>query len=388
MGVEGALTTRVLHAEPGAEAVTTVRIRNTGTVVDHFHVDVLGDAAGWATATPPVLPLFPGAEGVVTVTFSPARGPTARAGVVSFAVRIASEADPRAATVEEGTIEIGAFTQVAAEISPEISHARSVGRHQIACDNFGNAPVTLAFKGGDPENALRFKFRPPNPVGQPGTATIVRMGVRAPHRFLTGRPRTYRFQAVVQAQSAPPITLSGSMVQAPLIARWLLVGLALLVVAGAVGAAVVFGLYPSLANKPAPAPTSTPTSGSSPTPSPSASPSVAPSPTPTAATSGLTAPQQVSPPSGTVFSTFPRTTTLEWTPLPGAASYDVQIDSYSPGDTTCASGSAFPLVTGVTGNSYTFNFVGAQPGCWQVLAVDNNGNAGPPSPLWEFSYTE
>ena len=38
--------------------------------------------------------------------------------------------------------------------------------------------------------------------------------------------------------------------------------------------------------------------------------------------------------------------------------------------------------------TYTFNFVGAQPGCWRVWAVDEQGHEGPKSPWWEFVYTK
>ena len=37
-------------------------------------------------------------------------------------------------------------------------------------------------------------------------------------------------------------------------------------------------------------------------------------------------------------------------------------------------------------NSYTFDFVGAQPGRWRVWAVDVNGQKGPKSDWWGFSY--
>jgi hypothetical protein len=44
-------------------------------------------------------------------------------------------------------------------------------------------------------------------------------------------------------------------------------------------------------------------------------------------------------------------------------------------------------VRGVTGTSYTFNFVGAQPGRWRVSSVNGGGVAGPPSGWRQFRYT-
>jgi hypothetical protein len=40
---------------PGAEATVTATVRNTGTLVDQFTFEILGDAAGWATVDPPTL---------------------------------------------------------------------------------------------------------------------------------------------------------------------------------------------------------------------------------------------------------------------------------------------------------------------------------------------
>jgi serine/threonine protein kinase len=101
----------------------------------------------------------------------------------------------------------------------------------------------------------------------------------------------------------------------------------------------------------------------------------------------LSTPVQLSPASGTVFNNYPRTTTLQWSAVPGAASYTVQVYYYQPGDTTCTSGTQDYLTPNITGTSYTFDFVGAQPGCWRVWAVDAAGRQSPRSGWWEFSYT-
>jgi hypothetical protein len=215
------LSANSLSVEPGAEATAFVTIRNTGAVVDHFHVQVLGDAARWATVTPETLPLFPDAEGQVSISFRPARSSAARAGTTPFGVKVTSEVDPSDTGVEEGTLEIGVFAELTGELVPLISRGSRIGRHQLACDNRGNAPLTLAFGGVDPEEALRFQFNPPSVVAAPGTATIVAVRVRPRKRFLTGGPKTHRFQTIIQPREAPPVSVDGSMVQTPILPTWL-----------------------------------------------------------------------------------------------------------------------------------------------------------------------
>ena len=63
MGASVTLVTPAVSVEPGGTVTVAVKVRNTGTVVDEFVLDVLGDAAGWATVAPPAVNLFPGAEG-------------------------------------------------------------------------------------------------------------------------------------------------------------------------------------------------------------------------------------------------------------------------------------------------------------------------------------
>ena len=108
--------------------------------------------------------------------------------------------------------------------------------------------------------------------------------------------------------------------------------------------------------------------------------------TPTTPTT-LTAPTQVSPPNGTVFNNYPRTTTLQWSSVTGAATYSVEIDYYDNGNTTCTGGKPLKTATGISGTSYTFDFIGAQPGCWRVWAVDASNQPGTKSNWSEFSYT-
>ena len=237
MTARAVLSTPLLHVEPGSEVTAVLTIRNTGAVVDHFHVQVLGDAARWATITPETLPLFPDAEGQVAIAFRPARVAAARAGATPFGVKVTSEVDPADTSVEEGTLDIGAFTELTGELIPAISNGSRTGRHQLACDNRGNIPLTLGFGAVDPEEALRFQFDPPSVVAASGTATIVTLRARPKKRFLTGSPKTHRFQTVIQPKEAAPVNVDGSMVQLAMLPKWLpkaLAALIALVVAAAV----------------------------------------------------------------------------------------------------------------------------------------------------------
>ena len=99
-------------------------------------------------------------------------------------------------------------------------------------------------------------------------------------------------------------------------------------------------------------------------------------------------PIQVSPPDGSVFDHYPRTTTLEWRPLFGAVGYRVEVDCFH-----CCEYGEWCTDIGITwmedyvaGTTYTFDFVGAQPGRWRVSGIDATGLEGQRSGWWEFEY--
>lgn len=102
------------------------------------------------------------------------------------------------------------------------------------------------------------------------------------------------------------------------------------------------------------------------------------------------APRLLSPENGAVFSHYPRTTTLRWTSVPVAASYTVEVDCYHCCATSrwCTDvGRTWRISPDIRSTSYTFDFVGAQPGRWRVWAVDAYGNRGNVSGWRTFEYT-
>ncbi len=102
----------------------------------------------------------------------------------------------------------------------------------------------------------------------------------------------------------------------------------------------------------------------------------------------LPAPTQIAPAPKTVFDYFPRTTTLKWEPVQGAVSYSLEIDHFMMRWNTDHIGRSDQVVSGIKTTSYTFSFVGAQPGHWRVWAIDAEGRAGCQKRVWEFSYTK
>ena len=110
----------------------------------------------------------------------------------------------------------------------------------------------------------------------------------------------------------------------------------------------------------------------------------------------LPTPIQLTPQDNQVFDVVPRNTKLEWTPVPGAISYAVEIEvcwnrlpvvrERLPDDGECINPSPYEEKFGLHDTIYEFLFKGAQPGRWRVWAIDKDRKRGIKSPWARFSY--
>ncbi|MEU7531747.1 hypothetical protein AB0A74_38850 [Saccharothrix sp. NPDC042600] len=222
MGATATLSATGLSVEPGSEVTCTVVVRNTGQLVDQFTVDVVGDAAGWAVAEPAAVNLVPQASEAVTVRFAPPRAASVPAGAVPFGVRVTSREDPYGSVVEEGVVEVGAFTDLSAELVPGKVEAGRRGRFELAVDNVGNHPVGVRFTPGDPDGELDFKLDRSEVVLAPGTAAFVKLLVKPHDTFLRGQPQSKPFRVEVLPDVGGPLVADGMFVQRSLLPKWLL----------------------------------------------------------------------------------------------------------------------------------------------------------------------
>jgi hypothetical protein len=227
MGVTASLQSSTVAVTPGSAATVEIRVRNAGSVVDTLHVEVVGEAAGWATATPPSVTLFPGQDQLVTVTFTPPMAADGPAGDVPFGVRVRSQEDPSGSVVEEGVLQVAAFLAISAELQPRTSRGRKGAVHELAIDNRGTRPVSVTVAGLEQEGNLLFSIDPPALEVPANSATFVKVRLRAAHPFRKGTSLTRMFQVVVTDATAgaavpeqPLAVAAGMFVQEQTVPRW------------------------------------------------------------------------------------------------------------------------------------------------------------------------
>jgi hypothetical protein len=221
MGALVTLASKALEVVPGSVASCTVTVKNTGTVVDQFTIDVLGDPGVFASAEPPSLSLFPGAEGTAVVSFAPPRQASTPAGALPFGIRARSQEDPAGSAVEEGVVTVGTFSDTFAELVPRSSRGSRGATHELAVDNRGNARLNASITAADADQLLGFDVQPPGLMVDLGTAGFAKVRVRPAQRFWRGQPKTRPFKVVVAGDGARPIVLDGTMLQEAILPRWL-----------------------------------------------------------------------------------------------------------------------------------------------------------------------
>jgi hypothetical protein len=239
MGALVTLSAKTVEVQPGSVATCVVTVKNTGTVVDQFTIDVLGDPAAFSAAEPATLSLFPGAEGTTTIFFRPPRSADTPTGDLPFGIRARSQEDPAGSAVEEGVLAVGSFQDTFAELVPRTSRGSRGATHELAVDNRGNARLNATISAADQDQLLRFDVEPPGLVVDPNTAGFAKVRVRPRQRFWRGQPKTRPFKVAIEGDGGAPILLDGSLLQEAVLPRWL-IPLALALLAGLIGFLVLW----------------------------------------------------------------------------------------------------------------------------------------------------
>lgn len=221
VGVTISLSPTEVSVDPGGEVACEILVRNTGTVVDQFTVQVTGEAARWASVEPPALNLYPGSDpGVATVRFSPPHSPFTPAGPARFEVRAVSREDSNVSAVARGTLNVAPFYILSAGLVPQTSQGRRKAEHRLTIANQGNTRIDAALTTTDPDNLLNFYLDPSAVAVEPGREAVSVVSVRPRKLRWLGNPLNRPFQVTGVAQGAPPLQIQGQFEHIPLLPRW------------------------------------------------------------------------------------------------------------------------------------------------------------------------
>ncbi len=232
------------------EQTTTlqVTVANGGDLVATFTVSVQGLDESWLVISHPQINLYEGERATVTITITPPRLPTSRAGAHHFAVVVTSANYPGRMSQRGATLIINPYYEFAVgELSPKqqtISWFKRSGRVTVPITNMGNSSTLFRLEGTDDEHACSYEFELPGEAAglarqaelrlAPEETISVPINVIPHSRRLIGlRRRSYTFTistTPVEGQQTTPRSMLGELKHKPLIGPWLLLLLILLLI--------------------------------------------------------------------------------------------------------------------------------------------------------------
>ncbi len=228
-------------------AVYGLTIANGGDIVAGFEVRVEGVDERWVVIAPPQVNLNEGERAVVTISITPPRQPTSRAGTHRLAVVVTSPNYPGRISRLSATLTINPYYEfVTGELSPRqqtVGGRHPVGETVLQIANRGNSAATFRLEAMDDERACSFEFQVPGESSSLARQAEVRLPPEETYAIpiritplsppLVGlRSQTHSFTVTASVVEGPltPRSLLGQIRVRPLIGAGLLFVLALLLV--------------------------------------------------------------------------------------------------------------------------------------------------------------
>lgn len=234
--------------EPGAEATVTITVRNTGDIVEEYHLQASGDPGQWAAVEPQTLRLYPGTTGTAQLTFSPPRSSEAQAGPQPYAVKVTPREDRENTFAIEGVLRVAEFADLRAELLPSTTRGWHRGRVRLAVDNYSNVATSAAVSTTSTNSNLQVDIRTPALRLQPGRAQFSKFSVRPGRLLWFGVKARHQYNVTVTPSGlGQPVSLQGTYMQSALLPRWLQRLLMFFAAAAAAILALWFGIHPSFA---------------------------------------------------------------------------------------------------------------------------------------------
>ncbi|MEY9856362.1 hypothetical protein ABH935_001966 [Catenulispora sp. GAS73] len=235
--------------EPGGEATVTITVRNTGDIVEEYHLQATGDPGQWAVVEPQTLRLYPGTTGTAQLTFTPPRSSEAQAGPQPYAVKVTPREDRENTFAIEGILRVAEFADLRAELVPATTRGWHRGRVRLAVDNYSNIATSAAVTTTSNNTNLHIDIRTPALRLQPGRAQFSKFAVRPGRLLWFGVKARHQYSITVTPSGlGQPVSLQGTYLQSALLPRWLQRLLMFFAAAAAAVLALWFGIHPSFAS--------------------------------------------------------------------------------------------------------------------------------------------
>ncbi|WP_276942741.1 carboxypeptidase-like regulatory domain-containing protein [Ferrimicrobium acidiphilum] len=222
--------------EPGREAVFSLTVTNTASVIASHQIKVLGLDPSWVRIDDEVISLFPDDTGSTTIHLTLPLG--VPSGTRQFVIEVESLTPPIENEQVRGELVIPERSAMRLSLDPPSTTAPKEARIGVVLLNNGTSEIDARLQGHDDPEEVAFSFEPEVINLQPGEQFLATGRLRAKRPwFGSPKVRSYQISTSVREQV---VSTQGSWVQSPRLSRGVLALLGL-VIAGTIFAAVIAG---------------------------------------------------------------------------------------------------------------------------------------------------
>jgi hypothetical protein len=200
---------------PGESTSLSLAVENVSNRTESFTITPAGLTAGWTTVSRPNITLFAGSRDVVEVVVRPPAISSTTAGPTSMAVRVIPQANPDDAVVVESIVAVQAFDDRRITTLQPIQRSRRRATYEFMVENHGNNLANCRLHLVDASNRVDGSFDPPAVGVAPGSASLVRLNVRAQHRFIRRYQRQLDFEIEATEPDHEPAVGRATLIQSP-----------------------------------------------------------------------------------------------------------------------------------------------------------------------------
>ncbi|SDD79876.1 carboxypeptidase-like regulatory domain-containing protein [Nocardioides lianchengensis] len=252
---------RVVPAEPGSTIELVVDVVNTSDLIDGVTANLIGLPAAQVEVEPKVLPLFPSAQGQITLAVEvPSTQP---AGSHPITVEVVSHGAGAVTQHVDIDLSVSARPAVRLGRTPHTVRGRRSGRFVLDVENTGNTALDVELEAQLEDSRTAARFTPRTLRVDPGVTTPVILVLKGPRMF-TGAEvdrtaainlsakRTNVISAMQEAETEAALQAATTVVlrQRPTVSRGVLTALVLMTIIGLWAAVFLLGVTQVLSGDP------------------------------------------------------------------------------------------------------------------------------------------
>ncbi|MEO6570005.1 MAG: hypothetical protein ABIO83_00510 [Ilumatobacteraceae bacterium] len=211
-----------IAVQPGQTTSLSLAIENVGDRTESYTIIPAGFTAGWTTVSRGNITLFGGSRDVVEVLVRPPALHSTTAGPTGLAIRVIPQSAPDDAVIAETVVGVRPFDDRRITTLQPVQRGRRRATFEFMVENHGNNLASCRLHLVDATNRVDGTFDPPAVGVAPGASSLVRLHLRAQHRFFRRNERQLEFEidatepdhdpAAGRATLIQPSSISGSAI--------------------------------------------------------------------------------------------------------------------------------------------------------------------------------